>query len=231
MLNTQLVHFSYVDNLINCELSNQETIQVKYLVLATGNGFFSPNLLEIDGAKDHPNIHYSLSSVSNINNKKILILGGGDSAVDLANNLAKTTNNHITIIHRRDQFRANGENVNQMSSNHIQIILNALCQRIENNKLFYLDKISNIEKSIEFDEILVQYGQKYNNNLREVVPSLKVDEVNRFVVDGNQQTNLKNVFAVGNCCNYPHRPNLISLGYGEVARAIMYIADIEHDYH
>lgn len=229
MLNTQLTKLVYQDNAIVCHLSNNEVVEVKYVILATGNGFFAPNLLEVPGAKDHPHIHYLVNDQNQFKNKHIVVLGGGDSAVDLANNLSK--DNRVTIIHRRDMFRANGENVEQLAKNKVEVILNALCDRVEDNTLIYHDKVTNEEKSIKFDEMLVQYGQKYNNNLKDVISDLKVDETNRFVVDRIQQTNLKNIFAVGNCCNYENRVNLISLGYGEAAIAVMYIANKEHDYH
>jgi thioredoxin reductase (NADPH) len=62
-------------------LSNKQTISAKAIIIATGPGMFTPNRLDINGA-DHSSVQYNVNELTSYKNKRIVILGGGDSAVD-----------------------------------------------------------------------------------------------------------------------------------------------------
>ena len=78
-------------------------------------GAFSPNRLEAASAAPYEGngVYYFLKDKSMMKGKKLLIVGGGDSAVDWALNLNKWAKN-ITLIHRRDVFRAHEESVSEL---------------------------------------------------------------------------------------------------------------------
>jgi thioredoxin reductase (NADPH) len=63
------------------QLSNNHSIQAKAIIIATGPGMFSPNRLTLLG-NNHPNIQYNVEEIDTYKNKRVIILGGGDSAVD-----------------------------------------------------------------------------------------------------------------------------------------------------
>ena len=77
------------------------------VILAAGVGAFQPKTLPLPNAKQYEGkgLHYFVKTIAEFEKKKILIVGGGDSAVDWANMLAPVAD-VITVIHRRDQFRA-----------------------------------------------------------------------------------------------------------------------------
>ncbi len=225
LLNTSLISYEIKNNDIVCHLSNNKEIVVKYMIIATGNGLFEPILLEIPGTKNNKKVLYNISDPISIKNQQIVVLGGGDSAVDLANLLSQE--NHVSIIHRRDTFRATGNNVSLLYKNNVNTIMSASLIEIKDNTLTY--KIPDKETNIKFDKLIVQYGQKFNTNL-DIFKAINKSQLNQFIVNENMQTNFSNIFAIGNCCDYPNRPNLISLGFGEAAKAIMYIVSKEHVY-
>ena len=164
-LNKQLISFKNQNGICNFVFNDGLIIETKFLIIATGNGSFFPNLLQIPGSENNKKLHYIVQPYEEYNDKKVIILGGGDSAVDWANNLANKTTADISIIHRRDIFRANGENVKLLSKNNVDILLNKECLKINDNTLFVKDNLSKIEESISFDNIIIQYGQKINNTL------------------------------------------------------------------
>ena len=220
-LNKQLISFKNQNGICNFVFNDGLIIETKFLIIATGNGSFFPNLLQIPGSKNNKKLHYIVQPYEEYNDKKVIILGGGDSAVDWANNLANKTTADISIIHRRDIFRANGENVKLLSKNNVDILLNKECIKINDNTLFVKDNLSKIEESISFDNIIIQYGQKINNTLIEpILKNVEHNVGNKIIVNRNQQTNIDNIYAIGNACTYINRPNMIITGHGEAAVAI-----------
>lgn len=220
-LNKQLISFKNQNGMCNFVFNDGLIIETKFLIIATGNGSFFPNLLQIPGSENNKKLHYIVQPYEEYNDKKVIILGGGDSAVDWANNLANKTTADISIIHRRDIFRANGENVKLLSKNNVDILLNKECLKINDNTLFVKDNLSKIEESISFDNIIIQYGQKINNTLIEpILKNVEHNVGNKIIVNRNQQTNIDNIYAIGNACTYINRPNMIITGHGEAAVAI-----------
>ena len=220
-LNKQLVSFKNQNGICNFVFNDGLIIETKFLIIATGNGSFFPNILQIPGSENNKKLHYIVQPYEEYNDKKVIILGGGDSAVDWANNLANKTTADISIIHRRDIFRANGENVKLLSKNNVDILLNKECLKINDNTLFVKDNLSKIEESISFDNIIIQYGQKINNTLIEpILKNVEHNVGNKIIVNRNQQTNIDNIYAIGNACTYINRPNMIITGHGEAAVAI-----------
>lgn len=220
-LNKQLISFKNQNGICNFVFNDGLIIETKFLIIATGNGSFFPNLLQIPGSENNKKLHYIVQPYEEYNDKKVIILGGGDSAVDWANNLANKTTADISIIHRRDIFRANGENVKLLSKNNVDILLNKECLKINDNTLFVKDNLSKIEESISFDNIIIQYGQKINNTLIEpILKNIEHNIGNKIIVNRNQQTNIDNIYAIGNACTYINRPNMIITGHGEAAVAI-----------
>ena len=220
-LNKQLISFKNQNGICNFVFNDGLIIETKFLIIATGNGSFFPNLLQIPGSENNKKLHYIVQPYEEYNDKKVIILGGGDSAVDWANNLANKTTADISIIHRRDIFRANGENVKLLSKNNVDILLNKECLKINDNTLFVKDNLSKIEESISFDNIIIQYGQKINNTLIEpILTNVEHNVGNKIIVNRNQQTNIDNIYAIGNACTYINRPNMIITGHGEAAVAI-----------
>ena len=220
-LNKQLINFKNQNGMCNFVFNDGLIIETKFLIIATGNGSFFPNLLQIPGSENNKKLHYIVQPYEEYNDKKVIILGGGDSAVDWANNLANKTTADISIIHRRDIFRANGENVKLLSKNNVDILLNKECLKINDNTLFVKDNLSKIEESISFDNIIIQYGQKINNTLIEpILKNVEHNVGNKIIVNRNQQTNIDNIYAIGNACTYINRPNMIITGHGEAAVAI-----------
>ena len=217
--NTRMTDFGLKDGIFHCQF-NDKVITTKSIIIATGNGIFNPNLLEIPGASDHKDVEYIVRPYSHYDNKEIVILGGGDSAVDWANNIAKNTNAKISIIHRRDVFRANGENVDNLAKNKINVYLNKHCVKIEGNTLYFKDSVSGLEEGINFDKIIVQYGQKIDMNPPQYIQKLEHTPANKIIVNHSQMTNIDGVYAIGNACFYNNRPNLIVAGMGEAAMAV-----------
>ena len=89
--------------------------ECKIVVIAAGGGSFQPKRPPIPGieAYEGKSVHYAVRKMDAFRGKKILIVGGGDSALDWTLNLAPLAS-HLTLLHRRAEFRAAPDSVNKM---------------------------------------------------------------------------------------------------------------------
>ena len=92
-----------------------QVFEVKVVVIAAGGGSFQPKRPPIPGieAYEGSSVFYSVRQMEAFRDKRILIVGGGDSALDWTLNLAPLAS-HLTLLHRRSEFRAAPDSVNKM---------------------------------------------------------------------------------------------------------------------
>ena len=93
------------------------TIEARLVVIAAGGGSFVPKRPPIKGieAFEGKSVFYSVRKIEQFRDKKIVIAGGGDSALDWVINLQPVAK-HVTLVHRRDEFRAAPDSVLKMRS-------------------------------------------------------------------------------------------------------------------
>lgn len=213
----------------NISFSTEEDIiidndyQVKSLLIATGLGAFKPKTLPLSTTQDvQEHIHYSMQHPEIFSNKKVAILGGGDSALDWAVELSKTSD--VYVVHRRNEFRGLESSVNQLKSlKNVELLTPYLPKELHlnNNRIeLVLHKVGASHDFItkDVDEILVAYGFKSDNRqLRKWGIEL---ENNLISVSQTMQTNLPHVYAIGDAITYPGRVPMIALGFGEAQIAI-----------
>src|SRR5690606_25594518 len=87
----------------------------KTVLITAGVGAFQPRRLNIPNAMayENKNLHYFVNDIDRFKNKKVVVFGGGDSAVDWALMLEPIAK-HVTLIHRRNEFRAHESSVERL---------------------------------------------------------------------------------------------------------------------
>ena len=200
----------------------------KSIIISTGIGSFEPRRLRIANAEalENDKLFYTVNDPSIFENKTIAIAGGGDSAIDWAlelNTIAKDT----IVIHRRNQFRAMESNVDKLKESGSKIMTpytidNLSTDNSHNNLTIQLKKVrtkDTVELSV--DTLLVNYGFMSNNS---ILKSWDLDLIttknNLIPVNSKLETNLQNVYAIGDIANYPGRIDLIAVGMGEAPMAV-----------
>lgn len=203
--------------------TNKNEYQTKTILLVSGMGVFVPRKIGLDNENQFKNIIYSIQNKNLYKDKEMVILGGGDSAVDWANTLSSICKK-VTIIHRRDEFRAKEEAVKQMLMNNVNILkpyqvkaikgINDIAQELIITK-------NDIETSIHFDYLFVNYGL--------ISTPIKCDLqtlLGAYKVDTSMMTSEQNIFAIGNACQYLGKVKNITCGLGEAVIAITKIDQI-----
>ena len=193
------------------------------VVVAAGVGAFAPNRIPVDGIErfEGNGLFYFVKEKAHFADKDLLIVGGGDSAVDWAINLHGVAKS-VTLIHRRDEFRAHESSVTEMRALPIEILtpyeVRAVngTDRIE-SVVVYHNK-TQAEREIKVDYVLANLGFKADiGPIREWGLNL---EKRGILVNGRMETNLPGVYGAGDIVVEEVKMNLIATSYGQAALAV-----------
>ena len=151
-------------------------------------------------------------------NKKILVCGGGDSACQEALYLKKLSDD-VTVVHRRDRFRAQASIVKAMEDAGIKTKMNTTVQSINNENgkvksVTFVNKTSGETYTEEFDGVFVFVG---NLPQTQLVPDCEKDEAGFIKTDRNMMTSIPGIFAIGDVRDTPFRQVVTAASDGAIA--------------
>ena len=197
-------------------------VEAKCIVVAAGAGSFVPRKPPIENIESFENksVFYAIRDKSIFKDKKLLIAGGGDSALDWTNELSKCSN--VTLIHRRKEFRAAPDSVSKMQElekkGKIKFLKGQIkkISKIQDSRIMLEYENDDEKLNIEVDYLLPFFGLKmelgpiaeWGLNLHENL--IKVD-TEKF------QTSTPSIFAIGDINWYPGKLKLILSGFHESA--------------
>lgn len=196
-------------------------VLAKHIIIATGGGFFRFN--KIDGVQA-PTVHYVVKDINLYKNKKIVVCGGGDSALDWVYEiLSRSLTKDLTLVHRRNEFRAQPIKLEKVRDFNIQYEMNKTSKVLDDHTLQLTDKETNEVKTINFDYLIVQFGQSYALLDNSLLGGFELDQRNRVIVDANCKTQLKGIYAIGNVSSYNNKRSLIVTAIEDAKKAIDHI--------
>jgi ferredoxin/flavodoxin---NADP+ reductase len=203
--------------------SERATHATRTVLITAGIGAFHPKTFKnplIDGFEGR-GLYYFVRSFQDFKDKRVLIVGGGDSAVDWALGLIGIARS-ITLIHRRDQFRAFEDSVQKLHTSPVQVKMFYELRRLEGGAqveraVIYQNK-TNADESLEVDAVIASLGFLSTlGPIQEWGLELEHDSIR---VNTRMETNLRGVYGAGDIVTYPGKVKLIATGFGEAATAI-----------
>jgi thioredoxin reductase (NADPH) len=208
--------------IIKTDKGNQ--FKTKTVLLAIGLGRLSPSRLGAKGELEYENkgVYYTVRRKKDFEGKNILIVGGGDSAVDWALTLAPVAKS-VTLIHRRDQFRAHERSVKELYQVakvytwHELKEVKGDGQRVTEATIF--DNRTKDEKTIDVDAVIISIGHKGDLGN---IPKWGINMKGRDILTNTKmETNLPGIYASGDIAQVEGAPKLalIAVGFGQVAIA------------
>ena len=199
-------------------------LEAPVVVLAAGGGSFVPKKMPLKGIEpfEGTSVLYAVRKMEDLRGKKIVISGGGDSALDWAINLQPVAS-HVTLIHRRDEFRAAPDSVSKMRALVAQgamdlVIGNITSVQGEQGQIsaVTLKEEGKEPRDLACDSLLAFYG--LTMKLGPVAAFGVAFEHELVPVDtATFETNLEGVFAIGDINVYPGKMKLILSGFHEAA--------------
>ena len=195
----------------------------KTIIVSAGAGAFSPTKIGVDREEEFTGrgVFYGVRSKKDFEGKDILIVGGGDSAFDWCLNLFDVARN-ITLVHRRDVFRAHEESVKQVQALPIGMKLWNTVKELHGASHLIGATLENTQtkevEQVDADAIIVNIGFKSSlGPLKEWGFEIVKNQIK---VDANFETTLPGIFAVGDVCTFDNKLKLIATGVGEAATAV-----------
>jgi ferredoxin/flavodoxin---NADP+ reductase len=197
------------------------------VVIAGGKGAFEPRKLEVPGYDEFlgKGVHYAVKDPEAFRGKRIVVVGGGDSALDWTL-ILKDKAERLVLAHRRDEFRAHERSVQQLheaeAAGEVEIRVFHEVEAIRGNgvveEVTLVDNRTEDRLTMEADAVLTFLGfkpdlgpiQRWGLEIRK----------NRILVDSLMRTNLPGVFAAGDVVDYEGKLDLIATGFAEAAVAV-----------
>jgi len=204
--------------------TDKEVHFTKTVIITAGNGAFQPRRLELESAAQYEakNLHYFIDDLNQFAGKKVVVFGGGDSAVDWTLMLEPIAEK-VTIIHRRDKFRAHEHSVENLQNSNADVKTPFVPADLVGNETGIKQvviKNVNDEKleNIDVDAVIVNYG--FVSSLGPIKEWGLDIEKNSIVVNSKMETNIPGIFGAGDICTYDGKVKLIACGFGEAPIAV-----------
>ncbi|MBA4054688.1 MAG: ferredoxin--NADP(+) reductase [Marivirga sp.] len=204
--------------------SDETTIHCKVVVIAGGLGCFEPRRPELQNLEtfEGKGVVYMVKDPETFRNKRLVIAGGGDSALDWTIYLAELAES-VTLIHRNESFRGapdSAEKVAELAGKgRIKLLLNSNLQGVHGNgvvkSVTYINK-EKVVNQIDTDYLIPLFG--LSPKLGPIAEwGLQLDKNAIEVNTLDYSTNIEGIFAIGDINTYPGKLKLILCGFHEAA--------------
>ncbi|WP_423407996.1 NAD(P)/FAD-dependent oxidoreductase [Heyndrickxia sp. MSNUG] len=204
--------------------TDKEIHYTKTVIITAGNGAFQPRRLELESAAQYEgkNLHYFIDDLNQFAGQKVAVLGGGDSAVDWALMLEPIAE-QVTIVHRRDKFRAHEHSVENLQNSKVDIKTPYIPTELigDGNKISQIVlQGANGEDTVnvDVDSVICNFG--FVSSLGPIKEWGLEIEKNSILVNSKMETNIPGIYAAGDICTYEGKVKLIATGFGEAPTAV-----------
>ena len=223
-------------------LAGGSEIEAKAVIVAAGVGAFGPNRPPLAGieAYEGTSVHYLVKRREDFRGKRIVIAGGGDSAVDWALSLSEVAAQTM-VVHRRPKFRAAPESEARLKAladaGKIELVVPYQLKGLEgaNGQISHVivSTLDGAERALACDALLPFFG--LSMNLGPIAEwGLKLQKGQIEVQPSTCETSEPGIFAIGDVAQYPGKLKLILSGFAEAAaaahaiRALVYPGEVFH---
>lgn len=230
VLNEKIVSISKLeDGSFLLRASSGNVHHSKTVIIAVGSGILNPKKLELEGAKryEKTNLHYSIPSLNRFQGKTVLISGGGNAAIDWANELEPVAKK-IYLTYRREHLTGHEAQVTKLRNRSITslprtTITKLIPSRDQNTirSVELTDPLTGAITYIDVDDVVICHGYEQDTSLLKN-SEIKIELVDDFYIAGNakSETSVKGIFAAGDILHYDGKLHLIAGCFQDAANAV-----------
>ena len=209
------------DGTFTVTTSHGDEVRTKAVVITGGIGHFTPRPLPDGEEFVGRGLVYFVRALESMRDDDVLIVGGGDSAVDWALNLEGIART-LTLIHRRDRFRAHEDSVAKLLASSVEVLTYTEVSTIEGahgiEAVEVFDNRTDERRTLKVNKVVAALG--FKSDLGPLRTWDIVIDGRNILVDTRMETTLAGVFAAGDITEYEGKVRLISVGFGEAATAV-----------
>lgn len=209
--------------------SSGEVHLSKTIIVAVGGGILNPQKLAIEGAErfELSNLNYTVKSLGRFKGKNVLISGGGNSAIDWANELEPIAAK-VSVTYRKGELAGHEAQVSQLMNSSVQCFLNTTITKLiasdERDAIEYVE-LTRQETGDTFfeavDEVIINHGYEQDATLLQQ-SGLDIEMVDGFYISGSSasESSVPGLFAAGDILKHPGKLNLIAGTFHDAANAV-----------
>ncbi|MFC3884947.1 NAD(P)/FAD-dependent oxidoreductase [Bacillus songklensis] len=201
----------------------------KTVIVAVGSGILKPQKLPIEGADrfEVSNLHYTVKSLIHFKDKIVLVSGGGNTAIDWANELVPVAKK-VYLTHRREDLSGHESQITQLLKSSATCFFNTSITKliaVENQELIERVELTNYATGEKFylavDEIVINHGFEQDASLLDN-SELDIELLENFYIAGNatSESSVKGLYAAGDILKYDGKLNLIAGAFQDAANAV-----------
>jgi len=215
------------DGSFNLETSKGTRINAKAVIIAAGVGAFGPNRPPLEGLEQYEgtSVFYMVRKREDFRDKRVVIAGGGDSAVDWALSLSEVAKS-VAVVHRRPKFRAAPESVSRLhelvGEGKVDLVvpyqLEGLKGEGDQLSAVVVKDFEGNTRDLEADVLLPFYG--LSQNLGPIADwEMALEKKHLSVHPTSMATSREGIFGIGDIITYENKLKLILCGFSEAAMA------------
>ncbi len=229
VLNEKVVSIAEEEGIFTLLTHSGQKHYSKTVIIAIGGGILKPMKLQVEGAEkfELTNLHYTVKSYAHFHNKTVLISGGGNSALDWANELSDVAKK-VYLTYRKDTLKGHEATISQVLHKGVVCLLNTEIERliasddhetIERVVLQHHDEDAQSELAV--DEVIVCHGYEHE---KELINNSKVHirMKDEYCIDGTplSETSVPGIFAAGDVLKHEGKLFLIAGAFQDAANAV-----------
>lgn len=201
----------------------------KTVIVAVGGGILNPQKLKIEGAERYEvsNLNYTVKSIERFKNKTVIISGGGNSAIDWANELEPVAKK-VYVTYRKDCFTGHEAQVEQLVNSSAVCLLNTTIHKLiasdDHHRIASVELIdctTNEMVALEIDEVIINHGYEQDAELLANC-DLDLQRVDDFYIAGtaSSESSVPGLYAAGDILSHDGKVHLISGAFQDAANAV-----------
>jgi len=199
--------------------------EARTVILAMGMGLFAPRRLGIPGEAEFEGrgVEYRVRDRHEYKDKRVIVVGGGDSALEIALEIVAAAK-EVILVHRRGEFRAMEKNVEAVTKAPIRVLFNAEVTSLKGDaqlrRAIVYDNRTLKKFEFEVDAVIVNIGFEPKSS---PLPRWGIElEGERLIrVKADMSTSVRGIFACGDIVSYPGKDKRIVTACGEAVTAVM----------
>ena len=201
----------------------------KTVIVAVGSGILKPQKLEIEGAErfEVSNLNYTVKSLKHFKDKTVIISGGGNSAIDWANELEPVAKK-VYITYRKDALAGHEAQVTQLMNSSVTCFFNTSITKLiasANHEVIECVELTNHETGetsyLPIEEVIINHGYERDTTLLES-SELHIAMVDGYYIEGdaNSESSVPGLYAAGDILKHEGKLHLIAGAFQDAANAV-----------
>lgn len=202
--------------------TDKDEYHTKSVIVAIGMGMFKPRKMGCAGEDEFEGkgLSYVMPLKENLVGKKVVVFGGGNSAIEMA--LISNSVTDTTIVHRRAEFRADETNVKDLANSSVKVIMSAGLKSVNGDDVVKSVTLTQGEQEIEIPADLVVINIGISSDLDDLKKwNIELTDSGLVKVDFDMTTSRHGIFACGDVVDYPGKYKQIITGCGEAGTAVL----------